>query len=218
MKTSILLILLANTVLYGDESKAIELLQPLMPNLPTAPKIESSPSIVKPPQKQQKPPEKARTATCSGNVTLGNSRTLHGRLTIPEYLEFNHYSDGIIFNKKIHACEIKTFSINQYAAAKSGDTAFGEFYEFRPSKIRITDQGGMEYEIIEMHTRLTKLNFESKKGKTILFFIFGDEFNPEVGWKNSNKKTFKDRLLDSHPQSVYKIQLEAKGPAKAGKP
>ena len=90
--------------------------------------------------------------------------------------------------------------------------------EFMPSKIKITDQGGMEYEIIEMQTRLTKLNFESKKGKTVLFFIFGDEFNPEVGWKNSKKKTFKARLLDSHPQSVYKIQLEARGPAKAGKP
>lgn len=218
MRTAILLFYMASTAIVGDESKAIELLQPLMPNLPTAPKIESSSSMVKPAKKQEKPPQKARTATCSGNVTLGNSRTLHGRLTIPEYLEFKHFSDGIVFNKKIHACEIKTFAINRYAAAKSGDTAFGEFYEFRPSKIKITDQGGMEYEIIEMQTRLTKLNFESKKGKTVLFFIFGDEFNPEVGWKNSKKKTFKARLLDSHPQSVYKIQLEARGPAKAGKP
>jgi hypothetical protein len=212
-----LLIFPINAIL-SDESKAIELLEPLMPKLPSVPQVETKPVQKNLEKGKKEPIRKLRTATCLGYITLGNKKTLSGKLTLPEYLEFRHSSDGIVFKKKIHACEIKKFSINQYTAAKSGETPYGEFYEFRPSRFLIIDHSGISYNIIEMETILTRVVFESNKGIAVLFFIFGDEFNPTLGWKHSKEKTFKSRLSDSHPQSIHQMQLEANGAGKAGKP
>ncbi|MDH4262033.1 MAG: hypothetical protein OEV78_03200 [Spirochaetia bacterium] len=202
-------------VLYLFFSNVISLMAndislPSYPVDPGFPQVEQSQNNKSTEVKNQIPPSTMKVEIIA---ILGTSDEVRGFIILPEKISFKHYKNGLVYDKNISPDELQSISILEYLKQDNNQDNSKEgtkkpkmiFYQFEPSTVEIKLKDNSTYRIQKIFSFLKSFNIDTNNGRTRLYTIFGDSYEKQKGWRDSESKDPDFHKTHSHPASVKKI-------------
>ena len=181
------------------ESQVFSIRYPVTPSEPKSPAVETqNPGTTT----VKKKDEKAPTTKTRIKVFLGSGDELNGFIQAPEKLKFKHYKGGLTYQKTISVNDISLIEILSFKKNLIRKKGSSEFYEFKPSRIKILMKNKNQFYLNYLFKFLHRFEIKTTDGTTTIYSFFADEFNPTRGWSEveSLKKDYHKH--NPHPRSV----------------
>ena len=181
-------------------SQVFSIRYPVTPSEPKSPAVETQNPGMKTTVKKKD--EKVPKTKVRIKVFLGSGDELNGSIQAPEKLKFKHYKGSLRYQKTIAVNDISLIEILSFKKNLIRKKGLSEFYEFKPSRIKILMKNKNQFYLNYLFKFLHRFEIKTADGTTTIYSFFADEFNPTRGWSEveSLKKDYHKH--NPHPRSV----------------